>query len=77
MPLYDEKIFQEYAELFEALAEYDKTGVKKKLSYKIRANFTLDSELFLKFKKYCKDKGIKMSSLLERHIKEELSKLTS
>ncbi|HKZ49870.1 MAG TPA: hypothetical protein VJ110_02605 [Candidatus Nanoarchaeia archaeon] len=74
MRLYDESIFEEYAELFEALAEYDKTGVKKKLTYKIRANFTLDNDLLLKFKKYCKEKGFKMSSILERHIKEELRK---
>ena len=74
MRLYDEKIFEDYAELFEALAEYDKTGVKKRLTYKIRANFTLDNELFLKFKKYCKEKGLKMSSLLEKRIKEELKK---
>jgi hypothetical protein len=73
MRLFDPALLEEYAELFEALAEYGKTGVKKKLAYKVRANFTLDSELLLKFKKYCKDRGQKMSSLLETKIKEILA----
>jgi hypothetical protein len=36
MKLYDEKIFEKYADAFEALAEYDRTGKLPKLSYKKR-----------------------------------------
>jgi hypothetical protein len=36
MKLYDEKIFEKYADAFEALAEYDRTGKLPKPSYKKR-----------------------------------------
>ena len=41
--------------------ELDRTGKFKKRTYKIKASFTLDEELFNKFRAYCKENGINMS----------------
>jgi len=43
MKLYDKTIFTEFADAFEALAEYDRTGKLPKLSYKKRIDVTIDA----------------------------------
>lgn len=63
---------KEHPEAFEALMEFERTGKLPKPNYKIRANFTIDSKLLRKFREYCRQKGMKMSSILEKHIEEEL-----
>lgn len=76
----EEKIFIETArrfirenpEFFEALMEFERTKKLPKLSRKERINITIDTDLLRKFRRYCKAKGYAMSTLLERHIKEEL-----
>ncbi len=68
------KIIRENPEMFSALEEYDRTRKLPKLSYKIRANFTLDAEVLRQFRSYCKKNGMNMSRVLENHIKEELKR---
>ena len=63
-----------YPEVFEALEEYDRTHRLKKISYKERANFTINSGLLKEFRGYCQRKGMKMSAKIEQYIKEELKK---
>ena len=52
--------------------ELDRTGKFKKRTYKIRAAFTLDEELFNEFRNYCKKSGINMSGRIESYIRREL-----
>jgi len=68
------KMVMLYPELFESLEEYDKTHKLKKIDFKQRANFTIDSNLLDDFRKYCKKNGMKMSSKIEGFIREELKK---
>ena len=67
------QVIREHPEAFEALLEYERTKKLPKLSYKERANFTIDSTLLRKFRAYCKEKGLNMSRLVEKHLKEEMS----
>ncbi len=68
------KIIKENPEYFEALVEFEKTKKLPRLSYKKRANFTLDSKLLKYFRNYCKENRLNMSNIIEKHIKEELKK---
>ena len=68
------KIIRENPEMFSALEEYDRTRRLPKLNYKIRANFTLDAEMFRKFRKHCREKGLTMSKVVEKKLREELKK---
>ena len=66
------KIYREYPEVFDALEEYDRTRRLRKLSYKERANFTVDSRILRTFRTYCKTHGHNMSKLLENFMKEKV-----
>ena len=55
--------------------ELDRTGKFRKRTYKARAAFTLDEELFSRFRNYCKENGINMSGRLEGYIRKELKDL--
>lgn len=63
-----------FPEPFIALEEYDRTRKLKKWATKERANFTIDRNVLRKFRNYCGENGFKMSSLLEKMIKTEISK---
>ena len=52
--------------------ELDRTGKFKKRTYKVRASFTLDEELFNNFRNYCKKNGINMSGKIESYLRKEL-----
>jgi len=69
MKLYDKTIFTEFADAFEALAEYDRTGKLPKLSYKKRIDVTIDANLLRKIKEYCRKNNIKLSNLIENQLK--------
>jgi len=73
MKLFDEKRFEDHKELFEALAEYDRTGKLPKIGYKKRIDITIDAKLLRQLKEYCKKQGLKLSQLVEKHMREELS----
>ena len=61
-------------EMFIALEEYDETRKLKRWGNKVRVNFTIDPTLYHGFRDYCQEHGYKMSSLIERAIKQLLNK---
>ncbi len=63
---------KEHPQVFEALEEYDRTRKLPKTTYRERINVTIDPNLLRKFKRYAQEKGLNMSRLIEKHIKEEL-----
>lgn len=63
---------KKHPQVFEALAEYDRTRKMPKTTYRERINLTIDSNLLRKFKQYARDKGLNMSRIVEKHIKREL-----
>ena len=65
-------VIAKYPEMFDALEEYNKTHRLRKIYYKERANFTLDSNLLKRFRKYCQKRGMKMSAKIEQYMREEL-----
>lgn len=69
MQLFDEKIFEKYADAFEALAEYDRTGRLAKLSYKKRIDITIDARLLRKLKEYCSANSLKLSQFIESRVR--------
>ena len=52
--------------------ELDRTGRFKKRKYKTRVSFTLDEDLFNKFRNYCKENGINMSGKIEGYMRSEI-----
>jgi hypothetical protein len=70
-----EKVLALYPEVFEALEEYDKTHRLKKINYKERANFTVDSDILRRFRKYCKKNSYSMSAKIESFMSEETKNL--
>lgn len=67
------KVIKENQDLFNIFEELDKTGVYRKATYKKRVNFTVEEELFNRFRSYCKKKNIKMSSKIEEWMKKEMA----
>ena len=67
-----DKVINENQDLFIALEDLDKTGKLSKVAYKIRATFTIDEDLFNRFRAHCKKKNIKMSNVVEDLIRKEL-----
>ncbi|MEW6063465.1 MAG: hypothetical protein AB1571_03815 [Nanoarchaeota archaeon] len=67
-----ERLLKEQPEIFDALLEAEKLKRVPKFTYKKRVNFTLDPMLFKKFREYCEKHGIKMSTRIEQHIKEDI-----
>ena len=67
-------VIAKYPEMFDALEEYDRTHRLRKINYKERANFTIDSNLLKRFRKYCEEHGMKMSAKIEQFIQKELKK---
>lgn len=66
------KVIKENQDLFNIFEELDKTGVYRKAKYKKRVNFTVDEEVFNRFRSYCKKNNIKMSSKIEEWMKKEM-----
>ena len=66
------KVFREHPEMFEALEEYDRTRRLRKISYKERANFTIDARILRNFRTYCKKHSFNMSKVLESCMKEKI-----
>ncbi len=64
------KLADLHPEWFIALEEYDKTRKLRKWGNKVRVNFTIDPLLYKSFKEFCQKEGYKMSSLIEKSIKQ-------
>ena len=65
------RVRKEYPQMFEVLEEYDKTRRLRKISYKERANFTVDARILRNFRRYCATYGYNMSKLLENFMREK------
>lgn len=66
------RIIRENPDVFEALMEFERTKRLPRVNVRERINLTLDSNLLHRVKRYCKEKNIILSRLVERHLKEEL-----
>ncbi len=66
------KLIAMHPEWFEALGVYDELGKLPRFPTKVRVNFTVDEELYHKFKQFCRRKGLKMSQIVENEILEFL-----
>lgn len=66
------KLPKKMPEAFKALEEYDKTRKLKRWGNKMRVNFTIDPTLYRGFREYCQKRGYKMSTLIEKAIKDKL-----
>jgi len=66
------KLIALHPEWFDALGVYDETGKLPRFPTKVRVNFTMDEELYHKFKQFCKRGGLKMSQIVEKKILEFL-----
>lgn len=53
--------------VFDQLVEYEET---KKIRTKTRLNFTIDRNVAMKFRKYCREKGYNMSARIEQAMRE-------
>ncbi len=69
-----ELAIKKYHEIFDALEEYDRTHRLKKINYKERANFTIDGNLLIRFRRYCQLHGMKMSAKIEQYMEKEMEK---
>ena len=68
------KIIRKNQDMLNVLEEYDRTGKLRKLNYKAKVNFTVDEDLFNKFRSYCKNNAINMSAKIESFMRKELEK---
>ena len=66
------KLIALHPEWFEALGAYDETGKLVRFPTKMRVNFTIDEELYYKFRQFCNRSGLKMSQIVEKKILEFL-----
>lgn len=69
------KVIAKNQDVIMVFEELDRTGKFKKRTYKTKASFTLDEELFNEFRNYCRKKGINMSGRVENYIRDELSEI--
>ena len=56
-----------------AFEELDRSGKFRKRTYKTRASFTIDEELFNEYRTYCQRNGINMLGKIESYIRNELA----
>ncbi len=63
---------QQHPQVFEALAEYDRTRKLPKTVYRERINVTINTDILRQFKHYARQKGLNVSRLVEEYFKQEL-----
>lgn len=66
------KAIKKHPEVFEALAEYDKTRKLPKTVYRERINLTIDANMLRRFKKYAKEHNLDMSRVVEKYMRKEI-----
>ena len=59
-------------EIFAALEEFETTKKIPKFSYRKRIDLTIDENVLRKFKQHCKDRGLNMSRIVEKHMQKEM-----
>ncbi len=60
--------------MFIALEEYDKTRRLRRWGNKMRVNFTIDPVAYRSFREYCQKHSYKMSTLIERAMREQVNR---
>jgi post-segregation antitoxin (ccd killing protein) len=66
------KGIKQHPEIFSALEEFERTKRIPKFSYRKRLDITIDEHLLKRFRNYCRERGLRMSRIIEKHLKEEL-----
>ena len=66
------KVIEKNQDMLAVFEEFDRTGKFRKRTYKTRPSFTIDEDLFNRYRNYCKKNGISMSARIENFIKKEL-----
>ena len=66
------KVIAKNQDMLTVFEELDRTGKFRKRTYKTKVSFTIDEDLFNKFRNYCKQNGINMSGRMESYIRLEL-----
>ena len=67
------KGIRKHPEIFSALEEFERTKKIRKFSYRKRLDVTIDEQVLNKFKRYCKEKGLNMSRVIESYMKKEIN----
>ncbi|HLC64830.1 MAG TPA: ribbon-helix-helix protein, CopG family [Candidatus Nanoarchaeia archaeon] len=68
------KVIAENQHLFLTLEELDRTGKIRKATYKGRFSISIDEDLMARFRSHCLKHGLKMSTLIEKFIKDYIKK---
>ncbi len=63
---------KKHPEIFAALEEYERTKKIPKFTYRKRIDLTINERILNEFKKHCQDKGLNMSRIVEKYMKEEI-----
>lgn len=61
-------VIKENEPYLNAYEEFDRTHKLMKVKYKERVNFTIDSDIIRRYRKYCKKNSISMSNKIESMI---------
>lgn len=68
------QLVEKNRDFLEALEEFDRTGLLRKPTAKERVTFTIDMEVMRLFRSFCAQRGMKMSTVIERLLRTELQK---
>lgn len=68
------KGIKKHPEIFAALEEFERTKKLPKFNRRKRLDITIDERVLNTFKNYCRENGLNMSRIIEKHLKEELAK---
>ncbi len=64
---------KKHPEIFSALEEFERTKKIPKFTYRKRIDITIDENILKKFKAHCQEKGLNMSRIVEKYMKETLA----
>lgn len=68
------QLVEKNRDFLEALEEFDRTGLLRKPTAKERVTFTIDMGIMKQFRFFCGQRGMKMSTVIERLLWKELQK---
>lgn len=63
---------RKHPEIFSALEEFERNKKLPKFTYRKRIDITINEHILTAFKKYCQEKGLNMSRVVENYMKKEL-----
>ncbi len=68
------RIIREKPEVFEALLEFERTKKLPKTLYHQRINLTIRNDVLKSFKRYCEERDLNMSAIVESFMQEAVRK---